>query len=97
MEPLRDDQGQIIGCIGVGLDITERKEAANTLHQYTMRLETLRQFSNRVGLDVIVQCAEPVTRLPSEVKTGLFCITQEALMNVTKHAHTSISMLNAVV
>lgn len=33
VEPLRDDAGRIIGCIGVALDVTDRKRAEQALQQ----------------------------------------------------------------
>lgn len=41
IEPFRDEAGQIIGVIGVGVDMTEQKEAEVELHTYRDQLETL--------------------------------------------------------
>jgi len=53
-------------------------------------LATLRWFgeetATRTGLKVIVEGEELTTRLPLEMETALFRITQEAVNNVIKHA-----------
>lgn len=41
IEPFRDEAGQIIGVIGVGVDMTEQKEAEVELHSYRDQLETM--------------------------------------------------------
>ena len=50
--PLRDDDGTIIGTLGSGLDVTERKQAEQRLKESNDRLESL------AGLD-------PLTDLPN--------------------------------
>ncbi|HZF09491.1 MAG TPA: EAL domain-containing protein [Thermoanaerobaculia bacterium] len=39
VEPLRDPQGRISGCIGLALDITERKQAEEALHHEKERAQ----------------------------------------------------------
>jgi len=39
--PLRDDNGQVSGMLGVYMDITRRKQAENTLRESQARLQTL--------------------------------------------------------
>jgi PAS domain S-box-containing protein len=39
--PLRDDHGKVIGIVGIGRDITERKEMQEQLKQYSTHLEEL--------------------------------------------------------
>ncbi len=41
VEPLRNENNQIVGCIGIALDITERKEAENKLTHERNLLELL--------------------------------------------------------
>ncbi len=39
--PVRDSDGEVIGLVGIGHDITERKQAAELLRLYTEQLEAL--------------------------------------------------------
>jgi PAS domain S-box-containing protein len=39
--PVKDNSGQVIGLIGLGVDITERKEAEEAYKKYTIELEEL--------------------------------------------------------
>jgi diguanylate cyclase (GGDEF)-like protein/PAS domain S-box-containing protein len=50
VEPLRGSNGQIIGAIGVALDITEMKETADHLARLA-RLDALTQLPNRFALE----------------------------------------------
>jgi PAS domain S-box-containing protein len=43
--PLRDSQGEIIGIVGVGRDITERKKAEEAIQRRTDELEALAEVS----------------------------------------------------
>ena len=45
-------------------------------------------FSKRTGVEVSIQADEPFPRFMIEKETALFRISQEALMNVSKHAAT---------
>jgi len=45
-------------------------------------------FSKRTGVEVSIQADEPFPRFMIEKETALFRISQEALMNVAKHAST---------
>jgi len=45
--PLRDSSGKIIGVVGIGRDITERKQAEQALKEYSDRLEQMVQERTR--------------------------------------------------
>ena len=45
-------------------------------------------FSKRTGIAVFVQTEELFPRMNKNMETALFRISQEALMNTAKHAHT---------
>ena len=62
VEPLRGANGQIIGAIGVALDITEMKETADHLARLA-RLDALTQLPNRFALEE--QMMEMVERAES--------------------------------
>lgn len=51
------------------------------------------QFSQRTGIDTLVEGQEPDPRLPRNVENALFRIAQEALTNVAKHAQASSVMV----
>lgn len=63
VEPLRGPNGQIIGAIGVALDITEMKETADHLARLA-RLDALTQLPNRFALEE--QMVELVARAEAE-------------------------------
>lgn len=44
LEPLEDSAGAIVGVIGIGLDVTERRRAARRLRESERRLETARKM-----------------------------------------------------
>jgi signal transduction histidine kinase len=48
-----------------------------------------REFSERSGIQTVVQCGEETPRLPLSAESALFRITQEALTNVMRHARAS--------
>jgi two-component system sensor histidine kinase UhpB len=54
------------------------------------------QFSNRTGVEIVVDGRELKPRLPSEVEITLFRIVQELLTNVAKHATASRVTLSLV-
>jgi signal transduction histidine kinase len=54
------------------------------------------QARMRLGLEVEVEIAGRRRRLPGEVETVLFRIAQEALTNVTKHAHTDAACMRLI-
>lgn len=45
------------------------------------------QFSKRTKIPIVFKGEELESRLPSDIETNLFRITQEALTNIAKHAH----------
>lgn len=68
IEPFRDERGEIIGCLGVALDITERKEAEQRVAlqaEFRRELIALMETSLQRGLDAsfygrLLECAARV-------------------------------------
>jgi two-component system sensor histidine kinase UhpB len=54
------------------------------------------QFSNRTGVEVVVEGREFTPRLASEVEITLFRIVQELLTNIAKHAMASLVTVSLV-
>jgi PAS domain S-box-containing protein len=79
VEPLRDAEGRIIGCMGVALDITQRVQAEEALRQAHAELE--------------VQVQERTTQL-DEANRALQA-TQEQLQDQVEELATSRQMLEA--
>lgn len=52
------------------------------------------QFSKRTKIPIVFKGEELESRLPSDVETNLFRITQEALTNIAKHAHAKKVTIN---
>ncbi|GAC1434219.1 MAG: hypothetical protein NVS1B11_17790 [Terriglobales bacterium] len=44
------------------------------------------EFSQRSGINVILQCSPSVGRLPTEMETAIFRIVQECLSNIHRHS-----------
>jgi PAS domain S-box-containing protein len=59
--PLRDNEGKIVGIVGVGRDVTARRQAEEALQQRARELATLNALGQRVNatisLDQVVQAA----------------------------------------
>ena len=53
VEPLRDEEGNVTGAIGVSLDVTDVREAANRFAQLA-RQDTMTQLPNRLALDELL-------------------------------------------
>ena len=51
-------------------------------------------FAHRTGIDVDIVDTFAPSRLPTDVETALFRIAQEALTNVSKHAHANTATLS---
>ncbi|HXR47027.1 MAG TPA: PAS domain S-box protein [Candidatus Limnocylindrales bacterium] len=56
--PFRDSQGRIQGLVGIGRDITERKQAEEELHRLNRSLETLSKCN-----EVVVRATDETTLL----------------------------------
>ncbi len=55
VEPLRDIDGRIVGCIGLAIDVTERKRAEKQQLELALekeRVELLREFINNISHDL---------------------------------------------
>lgn len=88
VEPLRSETGQIDGCIGVALDITERLRSYQLLerrvHERTRELSSLLAFSQQVSatlnahelMDLVV---DEVMRLVDATETALFLLDGDVL------------------
>ncbi len=68
VEPLRTSSGAIIGAIGVALDITEIKEAADHLSRLA-RVDALTQLPNRLALSESIE-----TRIAREEAFGVLFV-----------------------
>jgi len=53
-----------------------------------------KQFLRQTGITVALDLALPETRLPSELETVIFRITQEALTNVARHSGTKSAAIS---
>ena len=62
--PMRDAQGQLIGVLGIGHDITQRKATENELLQYRNHLEGLVE-SRTAELSIAKEAAEAASRAKS--------------------------------
>jgi diguanylate cyclase (GGDEF)-like protein/PAS domain S-box-containing protein len=79
VEPLRDPQGRISGCISIALDITERKHAEEALHREKERAQvTLASIGDGVirtdaagNIDYMNPVAERLTGWTSERALGM--------------------------
>jgi two-component system sensor histidine kinase NreB len=54
----------------------------------------VRGFSKRTGLRVQVVADEPMGRMPSDLEVTAYRIVQEALTNVSKHAHATSCLVH---
>ena len=80
VEPLRGSNGQIIGAIGVALDITEMKETADHLARLA-RLDALTQLPNRFALEE--QMVELVARADAEEhRLGVLFVDLDRFKNI---------------
>ena len=65
-EPLKDDSGQVIGMTTAGIEITERKQASEALHQHNRRLSILNQVGTALA---------ETHMLPRIFRTATPCVT----------------------
>ncbi|MEA2600757.1 MAG: hypothetical protein QOF89_1749 [Acidobacteriota bacterium] len=78
VEPLRDEAGEIVGCIAVAVDITERKQAEEALYREKERAQvTLASIGDGVirtgpdgGIDYLNPVAERLTGWKAEDALG---------------------------
>jgi PAS domain S-box-containing protein len=77
--PFRDARGQISGCVGLGRDITERKQAEQALERRALQLQTAAEVSHAASsildLDELVQRVVELARERFDLYyAGLFLI-----------------------
>jgi signal transduction histidine kinase len=63
--PLRDDEGRVIGLVGIARDITQRKQAEESLRLYNLRLTMLHE------IDQAVLASQPLAAIAA---TALRCL-----------------------
>jgi signal transduction histidine kinase/CheY-like chemotaxis protein len=96
VEPLRDGDGEIIGVVGVAIDITERKDDEEALRHAKKQLETASQAKDRflatlshelrTPLAPVLALASAVaerTDLPADLKEDIETIRRNVLLEAT--------------
>ncbi len=75
--PLLDGAGKVIGVLGIGRDITERKQAEDALHE---REEFLNSLFNTIPIPVFYKDNEGRYQGINPAFEAMFCITSEQLV-----------------
>jgi len=87
--PLHDDEGEVVGYVGVFEDITDRKEAERQLRERERRLARYKDYT-----DEILDAIEDVFYVIDD--EGTFLRWNEALPAVTGYADADIESRNAL-
>jgi PAS domain S-box-containing protein len=79
--PLRDDQGKVTGLVGIGRDITERKQAEEAIKRRSAQLETAAQVSRAASSilnpdDLIQQAVDLIRERFDLYYAGLFLVDE---------------------
>ncbi|MDQ2697138.1 MAG: ATP-binding protein, partial [Pseudomonadota bacterium] len=93
VEPLRDGGGQIIGCIGLAMDVTERRQAANRLRRLQAELAYVGRLSTLGSL------AAGLAHELNQPLSAIVCYTQccrELLHNGTARTEDLLQALDEV-
>ena len=79
--PLRDSTDSVVGLVGVGRDITERKEAEQVLERRRVQLECLSDIGERIGESPPVPdlLAWVTARIPAAMQFPELCVAAVGL------------------
>jgi PAS domain S-box-containing protein len=93
--PYIDEKGEIVGVIGVSIDVTERKLVEEELKKYREQLEDMVKIRTSALSDILIQIKDTVNVLVSSTSEILAATTQVASGSV--ETATAISETTATV
>lgn len=88
--PLRDDTGEVIGLVGISLDITQRKKAETALK----RAKTVAENANKAKSDFLAMMTHEL-RTPLNIILGMTRIMQQEKLPEDKREHYMQTIFNS--